>query len=272
MIGGVLPPDGAARVGPVHLPAGRRRYSDQDDGDQLVAWVTEQPMAEAGRAWLALSKVHPETGLAPVLLVGLPWTDFQGRRRPADFCFHEPADLALADQLPAREVLADGWPEDEDEDWLAVTAADRAPFGRQFPGLAPASGTRLAPAEMEQAIGSLPPAYLGVVAAQRPADVPALVGWRVFGSDGYGLEARSLQVAVVLRSWEERFGARLLRIGSDAILQVLVERPPRSLDAAQQIAAEHWAFADECAGLGLRDVPSIAEHLVNAPVWTFWWD
>ena len=40
-----------------------------------------------------------------------------------------------AEQEAAREVLADGWPEDEEEAWLAVPAADRAPFGRQFPGL-----------------------------------------------------------------------------------------------------------------------------------------
>jgi hypothetical protein len=87
-----------------------------------------------------------------------------------------------------------------------------------------------------------------------------------------GPEARSLEVATVLRSWEARFGARLLRIGSDATLQVLVERPPRSLDAARRVAAEHWAFADECAGLGLRDVESIAATIVNAPIWAFWWD
>jgi hypothetical protein len=93
-----------------------------------------------------------------------------------------------------------------------------------------------------------------------------------FGTDNYEPETRSLQVATVLRSWEARFGVRLLRIGSDAILQVLVERPPRSLEAAQQIAAEHWAFADECADLGLPDIPSIAASLVNAPIRTFWWD
>jgi hypothetical protein len=72
--------------------------------------------------------------------------------------------------------------------------------------------------------------------------------------------------------WEARFGARLLRIGSDATLQVVVERPPRSLDAAQRVAAEHWSFDDECVGLGLRDIQSIAAKIVNAPIWEFWWN
>jgi uncharacterized protein DUF4253 len=122
----------------------------------------------------------------------------------------------------------------DDEDH-AVLAEARAPFGRRFPGLAPPSDSCLGPAEMEQAIVSL-------------------------------------ELATVLRSWEERFGARLLRIGSDAKLKVLVERPPRTLEDAWPIAAEHWAFADECGGAGLRDIAAIAASLVNAPIWTFWWD
>jgi hypothetical protein len=52
---------------------------------------------------------------------------------------------------------------------------------------------------------------------------------------------------------------------------VFVERPPRTLRAAQRIAAEQAVLADECAG-GARDIPGIAERLVNAPIWTFWWD
>ena len=66
-------------------------------------------------------------------------------------------------------------------------------------------------------------------------------------------------------------GARLIDIGF-AEIRLLVERPPRRLDAAQRIAAEHFAFCDECGGKGLRDISSIAVSLVNAPIWTFWWD
>ena len=48
-------------------------------------------------------------------------------------------------------------------------------------------------------------------------------------------------------------------------------RPPQTLEAAQPIAAEHFAFADEAHG-GLRSVPRIARALVNNPFWDFWWD
>jgi hypothetical protein len=75
----------------------------------------------------------------------------------------------------------------------------------------------------------------------------------------------------MLRSWESRFGARLLRIGGDAILQVLVERPPRTVAAARRVAAEHRAFADEVPGTE-DTVTSIAGHIIGAPIWQFWWD
>jgi hypothetical protein len=73
-----------------------------------------------------------------------------------------------------------------------------------------------------------------------------------------------------LRSWEDRFGARLLEVGFDDI-RLLVSRPPQTLQAAQPIAAEHFAFSDE-AHKGLREIPEIARALVNNPFWDFWWD
>jgi hypothetical protein len=79
-------------------------------------------------------------------------------------------------------------------------------------------------------------------------------------------------VGAVLRSFEDRFGATLLKLGPGAELLLLVGRPPRTLEHATQIAAEHSVFCDECAGQGLRYVPEIARALVGAPIWTFWWD
>jgi hypothetical protein len=78
------------------------------------------------------------------------------------------------------------------------------------------------------------------------------------------------ELAVVLRSWEDRFGARLLEVGFEDI-RLLVSRPPQTLEAAQRIAAEHVAFADE-AHEGLRGVGWIARAIVNNPFWDFWWD
>jgi hypothetical protein len=73
-------------------------------------------------------------------------------------------------------------------------------------------------------------------------------------------------------SFEDRFGATLLKLGPGAVRRLLVHRPPRTLEHASRIAAEHSVFCDECAGQGLREALAIAAALIGAPIWTFWWD
>jgi hypothetical protein len=97
----------------------------------------------------------------------------------------------------------------------------RAPFSLQFPGLAPAGGTPLSPQQLDQALGSLPAARIGLVRAARPADVLPLIGWTP--SD----QSDALPVAAVVHSWEDRFGARLLTVGF-AQISLLTSKPPRS--------------------------------------------
>jgi Domain of unknown function (DUF4253) len=113
---------------------------------------------------------------------------------------------------------------------------------------------------MRAAVTAEGPAFLGLVAARRPADIPASVGWSVFGSDApWSPQARCLEISAVLRSWEDRFGTCPLRIGFDSILRVLVERPPRTLEAALRVAAEHFAFADQCGNRSATTVRELAD-------------
>jgi len=78
-----------------------------------------------------------------------------------------------------------------------------------------------------------------------------------------------MPLIAVLGSWEDRFGARLIDVGF-AGPRLLVERP-RALEAAERIAAEQVVLSDDWIA-GARDVHHIATRLVNAPIWTFWWD
>lgn len=256
-----LPQEGELRLGAVMLPAGRRVVPMEAPGEP-VAWVTTKPVPDAGLAWSALSDAHQQTGLVPILLTG--------SEKDEDYFFYSPADLAALDHLDVTEVLAERWerrmPADDevDSDFLA---AMRGPFSSQFPGLAPGEDTRLSMAQIHEALRSLPAAPIGLVPAARPADVLPTVGWST--TDQF---QTPLPIAAILRSWEARFGARLLTVGPGAQIRLLVERPPRTTEAAQAIAAEHFAFCDECAGQGLRDIPKITASLVNAPTWTFWWD
>ena len=58
--------------------------------------------------------------------------------------------------------------------------------------------------------------------AARPADILPCIGWA-----GACNHRTASELAVVLRSWEDRFGARLLEVGFDDI-RLLVSRPPQT--------------------------------------------
>ena len=86
-----------------------------------------------------------------------------------------------------------------------------------------------------------------------------------------------MHLSAVLRSWEDRFGARLLQIGPRAKIRLLVSRPPRTKDAALAMAAELWAFGDRTwvtypSEEQVDSVADIASLIIDQPIWGFWWD
>ena len=162
----------------------------------------------------------------------------------------------------------------EHEQWAARSRERQARrAGIPFPGLAPPTDGSQGSAAQTAALRSLRPGRIGLIPARRPADGLAAVGWTCFDDPAYEDGIRNaVWIGAILRSWENRFGARLLAIGPGAEIRLLVQRPPRTMEAAEKMAAEHSAFCTECAGQGLRTLREIAPALVGAPVWTFWWD
>lgn len=226
-------------------------------------WVTGE-FGEAAGAWLALRRRLSGTGLVPLLLSGLraepgrPWES--GELGP-------PALGALA-SLEVLAVLRDGWdghvpdPEEDEEE----TAKRLAPFSRSFPGMAPASSAPASPVRLEQAVASLnEPMRIGLVAGSRPADTLVTMGWD--GAANYHRTAAPL--TVVLRSGEERFGATVMHVGFDTV-DLLVQRPVLTAEAAVGLASEHFAFCPDniCDG----SISEYAQDLTGATRWFFWWD
>lgn len=203
----------------------------------------------------------PHTGRCPVLLGGHGPASVPERWDPA------PA-LAEVDRCDAAAVLAAGYPTEclHHRDCLA-------PFGGTFPGLAPATtGAALLTREeiVESAVEEalLPcESLLGLVPVTRPADVPAAVGWFGMGNasdDVVGLSA-------VLRSWEDRFGAVLVRMGR-ATLDVAVAAPPWESSECVAIAAEHFAFCGDTFSGNPGTLRDYANLLRGRTRWSFWWD
>lgn len=279
-----LPSDGELRLGQIMLPHGSQIRTHHGSGVP-VAWITSAKVADAGSVWAALSMERDETGLVPFLASGLhhsterPWDQEE---------FDDPADVSELDTMDAAVILQQLWDDstheavaerdeyeedeggsdeyEEDEEFTEYIEGAIAPFSREFPGLTPALVDRQTPEQQRKALGSRA-ARIGLVPAARPADVLPLIGWQGV-TNSY---PTALPIAAVLRSWEDRFGAQLLDIGFQEI-RLLVDRPPRTLETAQRIAAEHFVFCSECGGEGLTEIPAIANYLLKTPIWTFWWD
>ena len=268
-----LPSDGEFRLESVILSG--RRVRAYNGTDEPVAWVADDLTSDSGRTWRLLSEMAAETGLQPILCV--PPDRHPEKWHPDDY-FAMPCDIAEIDQLNSEDILAREWEGravedgdlgDEVQQW--DPAESYAPFSRQFPGLAPPAEQPLTVADTLRALDTLPPARVCLVAVRRAADIPCAVGWEV--TDAW---ESMLPVSAVLRSWEDRFGARLVVMGPSAEIRLLVERPPRTPAAAQAVAAELWAFCDAMADEGgrftLTTVAGITAHIPNAPTWEFWWD
>ncbi|MFT2019228.1 DUF4253 domain-containing protein [Streptomyces sp. 796.1] len=190
----------------------------------------------------------------------------------------------------AADELADG--EDEGS-WRAGRAADRtaaaqsaaadedddavtlAPYGTDWPGLAPASPAVIDPDERAAEVAAALVEYdiltaprIALVPAGRSADILAAIGW--LGPLNYDEDAAPF--SAVLRSWEERFGIRVVALEFD-VLHVSVPHPPRTLEEALPIAAEHFAFCPDNIWQDSETLTRYAEeHLVGKHNWSFWWD
>jgi hypothetical protein len=249
------------------LPAGR--VVAARDGSGPAYWLSDEP--GDGDLWIRLHAEHPGSRLWPLALHGLetdpdrPWVEGEVY----------PKDSSAPGSHDVEALLSEQWdenaedPQDDDEDDEAERVIVIAPYS-QWPGLAPEGDVQEAPALLAEAYaqkifdGS---ARLGLVAAERGADVLATVGWN--GTADNGTDAG--QISAVLRSWEDRFGIRVVGVGFDT-LKVSVAAAPLTLDEALPVAAEHFAFCPDNIWNGNDSIAAYAEEIVGEKHWTFWWD
>ncbi|WP_433802520.1 DUF4253 domain-containing protein [Actinomycetospora sp. CA-084318] len=178
---------------------------------------------------------------------------------------------AAVEQTDAHAVLERWWPG-------PCTAGCRCldPWIDRFPprpgpalDRSPESATLAAAVDFARDIG--PYSDLAVVDARRPADIPLAVRWS--GAGNYA-DHDLVGLTAVLRSWEERFGATLVRLDGST-LTLTVAFPPETAVEAEAVAAEHFAFCPDQHDPqnGTVHTPrSYAATLRGAWTWRFWWD
>ncbi|WP_235017902.1 DUF4253 domain-containing protein [Thermomonospora echinospora] len=254
--------DGAgARTLSVPLPAGRLVNTDEGDGPPGL-WMTKE--AAAAGLWVEVHAEHHRSGLWPLLLEALhddeefrPWGSGElSLKRVTSPDLHDPAD-----------VLIDWWDE------YAHSDDTTAPFQR-WPGLAPGKPPAIDPDEVACEYATRlqswsPSMRLGLIAADRGADALAAAGWT--GPLNHTNDTG--EIVTVLRSWEDRFGVRVVG-ASFADLYLSVAAPPATLEEAIHVAAEHFAFCPDNIWQNSHPHTLIgyAERLVKRTSWSFWWD
>jgi Domain of unknown function (DUF4253) len=251
-----------------------------------VCWLTDAPVSVG--LWSHLRAEHHRSGLWPLLV-------FRGGE---GFGWYAEEESSLA-RLDPVTIMSEWWP-----GVVRLSTFDRRVLGiarpEEFPGLAPQSTPRIDPDLLadetaERKVAS-EPARIALVPAARSADSIGLVGWSATDYEPYAPGPLS----AVLRTWEERFGARVIGVGSGT-LWVSVAAPPTTLTHAVQVAAEHFSFCpevefpvpdpedplevarlDEEAELlaytvGLEpdwdsEFLQYASAIVDCQLWRFWWD
>ncbi|MET7607129.1 DUF4253 domain-containing protein [Streptomyces avermitilis] len=280
-----LAADPSGRTLGLELPAGRLIDATHDGSwHEPLLWCADGPAAPG--AWAALAPARRTAGLLPVLLdVGGP----QGE--PEDWELM-PAEASYPGDHDAEEVLAEFWEEyaaDElsdgeeraEEAFGTPASGDEtvAPFGPAWPGLAAAAplttdadpdAHAAGTADSLTADGSwLKEPRLALVPARRSADIPAALGW----SGPLNYESDPARLCAVLRSWEDRFGIRVVALTFDQLV-LSVAAPPTTPAEAEAVAAEHFAFCPDNITQGHHEtLRAYAAHAVlNQRTWSFWWD
>lgn len=232
-----------------------------------LCWISaEKP---APQLVAALRGEHHRTGLWPLLLCD------------GDEVFGERCTVGVVPPEPREHI--DRWRVADvmDRIWEGLVQADEelgpaydleaiAPFDYTCPGPARA-GNLLADPDI-LANQQLPrfidaETRLSLVPVLRGADVLTALGW----SGAANHVSRTAGLSAMVRSWEERFGARVLRLGPDR-LDLSVAAPPQDVRHAAEVAAEHWTFCPDRIMQDTGSLTAYAQEIRGRRSWSFWWE
>lgn len=256
--------DGVDRTLPADLPPGSVVWPDPtfarlQSPSRPAFWLSDDPVS--GELWAALREAHPVSGLWPVLLEDSvqPWSAGQ----------IAPDDPKLIDVFEAGAFMAEVW-----SDWIAQAnpeqIEDLLPFGGDCPGLAGPGTLMTEPhvvADWYACVLAERRPLLGLAAASRGADALVVMGWQ--GAVNHNEWV--VPMAAVVRSWEDRFGARVVGVGFNT-LELSVAAPPVTPEHAIKVAAEHWTFCPDSIIQGPGNLIDYGEQIIGKYFWSFWWD
>lgn len=75
----------------------------------------------------------------------------------------------------------------------------------------------------------------------------------------------------MLKYWNKHYGAELIAIKHDTI-ELLVSRPVHTRDDAMRLAQQQFIYNADIVHQGSDTLAGLAAMLIDAPIWSFWWD
>ncbi len=257
---------------PGELPAGeflteQSTRTEAGDAPTPLCWISDDP--PSAQLLATLRSDSRRSGLWPLLLVDD--TETYGDRCTVGVVAPEPSEhIERWQDRQVMERIWDGLCQADSDLGPAYDVETLTPFGPTCPGVAPPGGLL---ADPDILANQQTPRFLddetrlGLVPVRRGADVLTVLGW----SGASNHVSRCAGLSAMLRSWEDRFGARVLRLGPDR-LDLSVAAPPLSPEHAAAVAAEHWTFSPDRV---LEESGSISEYAADIRGrrhWSFWWE
>lgn len=236
----------------VALPEGRVVEMDEEP----AFWLSYDPTPTGLCA--RLRERHHISGLWPVLV---PSDEAWWTTHPV-----WPEDIRYIDLHDPTEVMAEIW-----GNWVEQANGQvdmLAPFGAHCPGLTAAGSPARDPdavADWQAAILEPESPLLALVPVERGADALTATGW-----EGAISHAETVPLSAMLRTWEERFGARVVRV-SRFSLTLSIAGPPVDEEHALHVAAEHWAFCPDKVERRAGGLIDYGRQIQEQITWTFNW-
>ncbi|GLW05920.1 hypothetical protein Misp01_10500 [Microtetraspora sp. NBRC 13810] len=263
-VGRLFADGGVGRTLSIELPPGEVVWPDPGYAPHLSCerpafWMSDGPVS--AETWARLRADHSRSGLWPVLLEESVQSWSTGQIAP-----DSPDEVGNYSAAAFMAEVWDDWVEQVHEEHLG----ELAPFGRRCPGLAAPAVLMADPGYVADWYAGLLAergAPLGLAAVERGADALAVMGWQ----GALHHNEWTAPLAAVVRSWEERFGARVVGMGFNT-LEVSIAAPPVTPEHALHVAAEHWAFCPDSIIQGPGTLADYAEQIRGRNAWSFWWD
>lgn len=229
------------------------------DGRPIFRFVVHGEMAVD--AWRALRAKHNMSGYWPVILGPNGSIEGHNNLRSAEEDHSMSAILDRSQKIDAKSWQAATWSErKEDRD-------NQRPTGETWPDESevekPAEFSAFRSTILQKPLKQI---WIGLL--------PIKHSWEAAAAMRFGdwNEVPSPEVHVAIhREWEQEFGAELVSMTND-VLEFQVSRPPKTRDAAMELAELHFDYCPDIVDQGVQSIKALALSLLNCNIWYFWWD